>query len=428
MAKKPNPLVDSQNWSVNEARDDFEFKLDSDRRKRNSVRVQLLASKFRQLGRYADANQVESLNIAAHRLRLDPAKDKNLQDIFVDARRSVHWTAKPHEIWPLPQDVPAFLNGRCWKNFLNVISKWPNSLDISDYRMLFLTVNREPWGKIVTHASKVEAIRGDVLRSLRPHKVWSGWFFDVGHQTGNRYPHFHMLVVVPVDRENAVEALISGEIAEIARANRVQVHVAYPDRAKGERNGVLRAVPRRQAAWFVVAAYVTGILRRREAPRNRGRTPQTGPVSLDGYWEDVPVWPHAWRAASVSAALMTSFEKALFPFLVLDWMKRSHGEKRRRQFLTAWTPVRPLKPPRSRRSRPIKKSTLSASYRPKGNTVVAKGNKAQKPTPKRGRTPIAISKRRILGALAKYKSIAAAARGLGVAINTFKKIKQQHGL
>lgn len=428
MAKKPNPLVDSQNWSVNAARYDFEDKLDAERHKRNSMRTELLSEKFRRVGRNSEANDTIKLYYSDKRLGLDPSKNTLLRDKFVEARISLPWIARPHEIWPLPQDVPAFLNGRCWKNFLNIVTKWPSNLDVNNYRMLFLTINREPWGKIVTHAAKVEGIREEVLRSLRPHKVWSGWFFDVGHKTGNRYPHYHMLVVVPVEREQAVEAIIDGEVADIARSKRVQIHVAYPDRAKGDRNGVLRSAPRRQAAWFVVAAYLTGILRRREVPRNRGRTPQAGPVSLDGYWEDIPVWPHAWRAASVSAALMTPFEKALFPFLILDWMKRSYGETRRRQFLTAWTDVRPLKPPRSRRLRSIKKSTLLASYRPKGNTVVVKGNKAQIQPQKRGRMPIAISKQRVLGALAKYRSITAAARGLGVAINTFKRIKQQHGL
>jgi hypothetical protein len=428
MAKKPNPLVDSQNWSVNAAQYDFEDKLDAARRKRNLVRMELLTEKLRQVGRNSEAFDVRRIYYADYRLGLDPSKNQILRDKFVDARMSLPWPARPHEIWPLPQDVPAFLNGRCWKNFINIVSKWPSNIEIGDYRMLFLTINREPWGKIVTHSQIVAGIRDEVLRSLRPHKVWSGWFFDVGHKTGSRYPHFHMLVVVPVEREQAVEAIIDGELADIAALNRVQIHVAYPDRAKGERDGLLRTVPRRQAAWFVVAAYVAGILRRREVPRNRGRTPQAGPVSLDGYWEDIPVWPHAWRAASISAALMTPFEKALFPFLVLDWMKRLYGKKRRRQFLTAWTDVRPLKSPRTRRPRSIKKSTHSASYRPKGNTVVVKGNKAQNSPQKRGRTPIAISKRRIVSALAKYNTITAAARSLGVAINTFKRIKLQHGL
>ena len=435
MAKttKPNPLVAGQNASVAAARINFEVRLDVQRTRRNAIKIDLLASKLTMHGYAVEAQQLQKLRYAAAVQHLDPAHDPRVQQFFKWARRTLPPQAAPHQIWPLSVDVPGFLNAtKCWRNFLAIVSRWSAMSDIDGYRLLFITINRQPWGKILTHADKVAAVREDIRKCLLPHKVWSGWFFDASDTAGNHYPHYHLLYIVPVDREGHVDDIINTDFATIARNHRVKIHVAHPDRVDGLRDCDLRSKSRRQNSWFITAAYCAGIFRSRPVPRNQGRTPTTPPVQLSGYWDNVPPWPSAWRSASLNASRMTTFDKALFPFLVIEWLWRNERVPFRRQNLTQWCTVRPLRPMRSRQPASTRKSgpnaPVSASCSSVGRTGVAKRNKRTGAPPKMGRKPVFRTKRQVANALGKAGSITGAARILGVAIDTAKRLMRHHGL
>lgn len=375
---------------------------------------------------------------AAIGARLEPALDQSIENIILQAK-ALPDIERPDAIWPLMKDKEGVIRSLCWKNFRKVLEAWKPILDVKDHYILYISIAGKPQWSLQWHEARLKGLRQRIVRKLRPHLQWNGWFFDMAPSPTSYYPHYHILVMVPYDRADLVARIAKKDIARGMRTRSALIDVRYPCHVDGDRNKRLLDDAPRRASWFKTLAYVTGLCSYRDPPKHHGHydknvvPPQTG-----GNWGDMLPWSDAWIEAAGFATKQDVLKSAA-PFQLLHFFLHKRKKRLYRQRFSRFATAKSLpsaipktatkrnaKWGKQRATNSSRSAQHSSSQTGNPSKGLFKGIKAAPPT--RGRPPKQFSLQRLERAISKGGGSAKVAKRLGVSRDVLRGEMKRHQL
>lgn len=418
-------------WQEMEAR-----RLHANRGKLIALAIKLARARPRQIKLSTDLRNARA---AVSRLGGDPAKDQAIKDVII-AAKALPAIERPDAIWPLMEDKEGVVRSLCWKNFRRVLDAWQPVRDVRDHYLLYISIAATPQWSLGWHEARLKDVRRKAIRKLRPHLEWNGWFLDVAPSLTNRYPHYHILVIVPWSRASLVAAIAKRDISRAMRTRSLRIEVTYPCHVDGDRRKRLLDDRERRASWFTTLAYVTGLCSYRDPPQHPGHYDKNAvPPQTGGNWGDMLAWPDAWRAAAGFAANQDVL-KAAAPLQFLHFLRDKRKKRLYRQRVSKFEAAPPLSLSSAatqtnaptRRKRGPKRANNSASVLRSSSSQTgnpSKGlSKGIKHSPKRGRPQRLISLPRLQRAIQKGGGSAKIAQRLGVSRDVLRGEMKRHQL
>lgn len=434
--------VQSENAAVNAHGPAFWQDIELRRLRANKGKLIALAIKLRQARppQFALSRDLRNARAAVGRLGGDPANDPDIKDVILKAK-ALPTIERPDAIWPLMKDKEGVIRSLSWKNFRRVLEAWQPIKDVKDHYLLHITIAAKPQWSLEWHESRLKDVRRKAIRKLRPHLEWNGWFLDVSTSLTNRYPHYHILVIVPWSRAKRVADIANRDISRAMRTRSSRIEITYPCHVDGDRKKRLLDDRERRASWFTTLAYVTGLCSYRVPPQHQGHYNKSAvPPQTGGNWGDMLAWPDAWRAAAGFAANQDVLKSAA-PHQFLRFLDDKRKKRLYRQRVSKFGAAPPLSSPspatqsssRTKPKRGTKRAIKSASVSGRSSSQrgsPSKGfSKGIKHTPpKRGRPQRLISVQRLQRAIHKGGGSAKIAQRLGVSRDVLRGEMKRHQL
>lgn len=434
--------VQSENAAVNAHGPAFWQEMESRRLHANRGKLIALAIKLARARppQIKLSSDLRNARAAVSRLGGDPANDPDIKDVIL-AAKAMPAIERPDAIWPLMKDKEGVVRSLCWKNFRRVLEAWQPIRDVRDHYLLYISIAATPQWSLGWHEARLKDVRRKAIRKLRPHLEWNGWFLDVAPNLTNRYPHYHILVIVPWSRASLVAAIAKRDIARAMRTRSIRIEVTYPCHVDGDRKKRLLDDRERRASWFTTLAYVTGLCSYRDPPQHPGHynknavPPQTG-----GNWGDMLPWPDAWRVAA-GFAVNQDVLKSAAPLQFLHFFRDKRKKRLYRQRLSRFGAAPALSSssaatqtgsrtnPRRVTKRAIKSTSNSGSSSTQtGNPSKGFSKGIKHSPPKRGRPQRLISLQRLQRAIHKGGGSAKIAQRLGVSRDVLRGEMKRHQL
>lgn len=384
---------------------------------------------------WTDLRRARAAASLGHR---DPSEDPDIKNIIL-AAKALPAIERPDAIWPLTREKEGVIRSLCWKNFRKVLEAWQPIKDVKDHYLLYISIAGTPRWSLQAHEAMLTKLRRRMIRKLRPHLQWNGWFLDAAPSPTNRYPHYHVLVLVPYDRAHLVARIAKKDIARGMRTRSAGIDIRFPCHVDGDNQKRLLAAASRRASWFKTLAYVTGLCSFRAPPKHEGHYDKNAvPPQTGGNWGDMLPWPDAWIEAA-GFATKQDVVKSAAPLQILHFFRNKRNKRLYRQRVSKFEAAKVLSPAASKAA--TKSNAKGAKKRARNSTRTAQGLSSQKGNPSkgpykgikatapaRGRRPKQFSIQRLQRAISKGGGSAKVAKRLGVSRDVLRGEMKRHQL